>query len=84
MIVTENLKDSPRNILQPLNLEAKSADAFIADIISLDVGRGVTAVRKMRERFQRPSLTAEELLLKMEVEALAETVDVLRAHSQSL
>jgi hypothetical protein len=84
MIVTENLKDFPRNILEPLNLEAKSADAFIADTISLDVGRGVAAVRKMRERFQRPSLTAEDLLLKMEVEALAETVDVLRAHSQSL
>ena len=31
MIVTENLSDFPTAILGPLNLEAKSADAFIAD-----------------------------------------------------
>lgn len=84
MIVTENLRDFPPEILAPLNLEAKSADAFIADTVSLDVGRAVAALRTMRERFNRPALTADELLLKMEAEGLSETVDVLRAHSQSL
>lgn len=36
MIVTENLKDFPAAILSDLNMEAKSADAFIADTIALD------------------------------------------------
>lgn len=84
MIVTENLKHFPRTILEPLNLEAKAADAFIADTISLDVGRGVAAIRTMRLRLKSPAITADELLLKMEADGLAETVDVLRAHSQSL
>lgn len=84
MIVTENLRDFPAEVLGPLNIEAKSADAFLADTINLDVGRAVAALRIMRERFRRPALTPDELLLKMEVEGLSETVDVLRAHSQSL
>jgi predicted nucleic acid-binding protein len=84
MIVTENLRDFPAEVLGPLNIEAKSADAFLADTINLDVGRAVAALRIMRERFSRPALTPDELLLKMEAEGLSETVDVLRAHSQSL
>jgi hypothetical protein len=52
IIVTENLKDFPSNVLDPLNIEAKSADAFIADTIALDPGRAVAAIRQMRERFK--------------------------------
>ena len=52
IIVTENLKDFPSNVLDPLNIEPKSADAFIADTIALDPGRAVAAIRQMRERFK--------------------------------
>jgi len=84
IIVTDNLKDFPAEILGPLNLEARSADDFIADTIALDPGRAVAAVRTMRERFKRPEKTAEVLLLDMEAEGLTETVDVLRPHAASL
>lgn len=84
MIVTDNLKDFPDAILMPLNIEARSADAFIADTISLDPGRAVAAIRRMRERLKKPEKTADVLLLDMEAEGLIETVDVLRAHVQSL
>ncbi|MCI3132669.1 PIN domain-containing protein [Phenylobacterium aquaticum] len=84
LIVTENLKDFPQNLLSPLNIEAKSADAFIADTLALDIGRGVAAVRRMRERFKRPEITAESLLLDMEAQGLTATVDILRPHVQSL
>jgi len=69
VIVTENLKDFPAAVLEPLDIEAKSADAFIADTIGLDPGRAVAAVRQMRERFKKPSKTAEVLLLDMEAAA---------------
>ena len=39
IIVTENLKDFPATSLAALNMEAKSADEFIADTIALDEGR---------------------------------------------
>jgi hypothetical protein len=84
MIVTENLKDFPADILSPLNIEAKSADAFIADTIELDTGRAVAAIRRMRERFKKPEMTPEALLLAMEAAGLVETVDLLRPHIESL
>lgn len=83
-IVTENLRDFPAEHLRRLNIEAKSADAFIADTIALDPGRAVAAIRRMRERLKKPEKTAELLLLDMEADGLTETVDVLRAHVLSL
>ncbi len=70
--------------MAPLDLEAKTADAFIADTIDLDTGEAVAAVRQMRARFQRPEKTAEMLLLDMEAAGLIETADVLREHLLSL
>lgn len=84
IIVVDNLKDFPPAILGPLNLEARSADEFIADTIALDPGRAVAAVRTMRQRFKRPEKTVEALLLDMEAGGLTETVDVLRPHVASL
>jgi predicted nucleic acid-binding protein len=84
IIVTDNLKDFPAAILSPLNLEARSADAFIADTIALDPGRAVAAIKRMRARFKSPAKTAEVLLLDMEAAGLTETVDVLKPHVQSL
>lgn len=83
-IVTDNLRDFPERVLAPLNIEARSADDFIADTVALDTGRAVAAIRKMRERFKKPEKTAEVLLLEMEAEGLTETVDVLRPHGASL
>ncbi len=84
MIVTENLKHFPQEMLTPLNIEVKSADAFIADTIALDPGRAVAAIRQMRLRFKNPEKTGEALLLDMEAIGLTETVDALRSHVLSL
>ena len=84
LIVTENLKDFPVRVLGPLGIEAKSADAFIADTIDLDIGRAVTAIHRMRHRFKRPALTAEDLLLRFEKTGLVESSDMLRSHVLSL
>jgi hypothetical protein len=84
VIVTENLKDFPERLLAPLDLEAKTADVFIADTIDLDTGRAVAAVRQMRVRLQKPEKTPELLLLDMEAAGLTETADVLREHLPSL
>ncbi|MCO5962526.1 PIN domain-containing protein [Sinorhizobium meliloti] len=84
VIVTDNLRDFPEELLRRSNLEARSADAFIADTIALDTGRAVAAVRRMRERFRKPEKTADVLLLDMEANGLTETVDVLKPHILSL
>ena len=83
-LVTDNLKDFPAEILAPLNIEARSTDAFIADTIELAPGRAVAAIRRMRESFKKPDMTPEHLLITMEAAGLTETVDTLRPHVLSL
>lgn len=84
IIVTDNLKHFPKALLEPLNMEARSCDAFIADTIALEPGRAAAAIRRMRERFKKPEKTAGLLLLDMEANGLTETVDILRAHVELL
>nr|WP_244973621.1 PIN domain-containing protein [Methylobacterium bullatum] len=83
-IVTDNIKHCPASVLGPLNLEARTADAFIADTIALDEGKAVDAVRQLRLRLRRPGKNAGQLLLDMEAVGLTSTVDVLRSHEASL
>lgn len=84
MIVTENLKDFPSNILQPHHVEAKSADEFIADTIELDKGRALSAISKMRLRFDRPDINPSDLLSQMEKNGLIATTDALKDFKEHL
>jgi len=84
VIVTENTRHFPKSVLTPLNLEAKTADAFVADTIDLDVGRAIATVRRMRERLHRPEKTPEILLLDLDALGFTQTVDALREHLLSL
>ncbi|MBY0337193.1 MAG: PIN domain-containing protein [Acetobacteraceae bacterium] len=84
VIVTDNLRHFPAEALVRLGMEARSADAFVADTIALDVGRAVAAIRRMRERFRKPELDAEGLLTRFEAGGLLATADLLRPHRASL
>ncbi|WP_267424332.1 PIN domain-containing protein [Methylobacterium sp. GC_Met_2] len=84
VIVTDNLKHFPASLLEPLNLEAKSADAFISDTIALDIGRAVAAVREMRQRLNKPAMTASDLLVIMDANGLTTAVNILQPHEASL
>lgn len=78
MIITENLKDFPEEVLFTFDLEAKSADAFIADTIGLAPEKAYITIRRMRERFKRPEITPEDLYFKMEKKGLTETATILK------
>jgi len=84
VIVTDNLKHFPASLLEPLNLEAKSADAFISDTIALDIGRAVAAVREMRQRLNKPAMTASDLFVIMDANGLTTAVNILQPHEASL
>lgn len=83
-LVTENLKDFPAAILDQLNIEARSADTFIADTIALEEGRAIAAVRKMRERLKKPEMSPEDFLRALEANGLLETASVLNPHVSSI
>jgi len=70
-------------MLQPLAIEALSADHFIADAIDLDQDLAVAAIGAMRLRLKNPEITATSLLDKMRARGLrqsADLLDVYRAH----
>ena len=82
--MTDNTRHFPEGLLAQLGIEAKTTDDFLADTVELDIGKAVTVIRSMRDRYRMPTLSADELLLKMEVVGLTETADLLRPHVGSL
>jgi len=50
IIVTNNLKDFPKDYLASFGLSARSADDFLADIVDLNHDRAVEAFRRMVEK----------------------------------
>lgn len=80
MIVTDNLKHFHGHVLATFGIEARSADAFIADIAMLDVGRAAAAVRQMRLRFGKPPISVDDLFVRMDAQGITETADVLRPY----
>ena len=83
-LVTENLKDFPVEILGQLNIEARSADDFIADTVALEEGCAIAAIRKMRGRLKRPEMSPEDFLRALEANNLFETASVLTPHLGSI
>lgn len=81
IMVTDNLVHFPQAVLERFELEAKSADEFIADAVDLDPVRAVAAIAKMRSRLNNPILTAEELLIRWEGRGLKITADALRPYT---
>lgn len=78
VIVTDNLKDFPGDVLEPLGLAAVNTDDFLANTIALNEAAAINVIRKMRESFQRPEISAEVLLLKMEAAELPATANLLK------
>jgi hypothetical protein len=84
VIVTDNLKHFPNHALAPFGIEARSADAFIADTAMLDIARAAGAVQRMRKRFVDPPISADDLFLKMEAQGLTESVDIFKPYAHLL
>lgn len=83
-VVTENNADFPEAVLTPLNIEARTADEFIADTIALDEGKAVAAIRTLRTRLTRPEMSAEGYLRSLEAHGLFVTASLLNNHTESI
>jgi predicted nucleic acid-binding protein len=83
-IVTFNRKDFPPEVCSPFSVEVQSADEFLVNQITLQKLPALAAIRRMRERWERPEVTAAELIdllairgLGMTAACLADAVDLL-------
>jgi hypothetical protein len=79
IIVTNNLKDFPEEILDSFGLSAKSADDFLTDIIDLNPETAVEAFRRLVINRRNPDLDEYEVLNALRKNGLKQTADYLHA-----
>lgn len=65
MIVTYNLKDFPKEILQLFEIEAQHPDVFLRHIIDLAPPHFLEAVKEIRGRLNNPLITPEAYLNRL-------------------
>lgn len=84
VIVTDNLADFPVEVLISHAIQAISADDFIADTIELDPSEAILAVRRMRERFNNPTLDVAGLIHKAEAQGLLQVATIMDEYQSLL
>jgi predicted nucleic acid-binding protein len=82
IIVTDNIKDFPKTVLDQFGIEAMTADEFIADCIDLNKVAAMSAINKMRKRFNNPKYTWRALCEKAEAQELVQTATAMREFTQ--
>ena len=84
VIVTDNLKHFPSALLNPHLIEASSTDDFIADVIDLNSSEAISAIKKMRERFNRPALDVYALIGSTKAQGLTQVADAMERYRMSM
>lgn len=78
IIVTNNLKDFPKDYLFSFGLSAKKADDFLTDTIDLNPNTALASFRKLVVNRRNPKMDEYEVLKAMKRNGLKDTADYLR------
>jgi predicted nucleic acid-binding protein len=78
VIVTYNLKHFPDAVLSGYAIKAQHPDEFVSNLISLDAEVVYTAAKEQRARLKNPPKSAEDFLVTLEKQSLAQTAAHLR------
>jgi len=84
VIVTQNLKDFPEEVLTPFEIEAQHPDEFLCNHLSLAPGVVCGGVRKVRARLQNPPYSVEEYLATLTRQGLVATAGELQSFADLL
>jgi len=79
LIVTNNIKDFPEDILSDFDIKAKTADAFLTDLIDLNGETAITAFKDMVLNKRNPAMDEYAVLASLEKIGLSETSHYLHA-----
>ena len=78
VIVTENHRDFPPERLAPYDIETLGADDMLANTYALFRQGGARALRKVRQRYDNPPMTASEFLLDLTKSGLSKLAALAR------
>jgi hypothetical protein len=79
VIVTNNLKDFPREQLALWDIEPKSADEFVSDQIDLNAKVVWSCVQQIANTWRNPPGTADDVLHSLERSGLVRSVAELQS-----
>lgn len=82
VIVTQNLRDFPKAILEPFGIETQHPDDFLCNHLHLAPGIFCVAVRKVRARLKNPPYSVAEYLVTLTRQGLVATSNELQQFSQ--
>jgi predicted nucleic acid-binding protein len=77
-IVSLNTKDFPAHVLAQFDVEIQTPDQFVLNQIMLNPPKALTAIKKMRARWNRPGMTAADMIDLFEKRHLVQTAAHLR------
>lgn len=80
-IVTQNIRHFPAAALVPYGIETQHPDEFLCNQLSLAPGVVCSALRKVRARLKKPSLSADEYLAILARQGLVATAAELEQFS---
>lgn len=83
-IVTNNLRDFPSSVLSPYEIEAITPDTFVCNLLRTNSEQVITALQLQRQTLKNPSMSIDEYLETLKRQGLERTVQLLRAHENSL
>lgn len=84
VIVTENLKDFPPDILAKYDIETRSADEFVLNTFEFYPTDALHALKTMRTRYKNPPATPAELIQRMLKSGLVTKVAALQGYEDSI
>ena len=84
VIVTQNLKDFPADILAPFGIDAQHPDDFLSNHLSLSPGVFCAAIRKVRARLKNPPYSVEDYLNTLTRQGLVVTASELEPFAELL
>lgn len=77
VIVTNNLKDFPSEILEQYELEAQHPDEFLEYQFGLRPNLVIRAAKEQRARWKNPPFTADQYLERLSAQGLVITAEKL-------
>lgn len=77
-IITENLKDFPEHILEPLGIEAIGADEFLFRTFELYPTEATETLRAMREAYKKPPYSPSDFVLELTAKGLPKLASQIR------
>jgi predicted nucleic acid-binding protein len=83
-IITENLRDFPKERLAAYDIEVNTADEFCLSTIQLYLPDAIQAIHVMRRRYVAPPMTPAELLISLNACGLVRTAAELQSHATFL